>query len=432
MNRVLIISYYYPPSPAVGAIRLNGIAKYLPEFGWEPLVLTPKSAIPREIEKYPEVIETECADIVQLWKKRLHLDSQRGKSSSDFQLGSQQLRYNQGWLRTSTYKLFHELACYPDSAIGWHDPTVNVGNKLLSTNKFDAILSSALPATTHLIANSIKKKFDIPWLADYRDLWTQSHYYPYSAIRRVFESQLEKKNMATANVITTVSEPLAEQLRKVFPHKPVFSILNGFSPDLMQERSEDLTTKFTITYTGSLYNGLRNPESLFQAIRNLIDQKMLCLDDLEIRFFGPDSDKLLLNELIRSYGLLNIVNHYGQINRLEVLRRQQESQLLLLISRDHPDEVGVYTGKVFEYLAAQRPILSIGGPPGVVSELLENTKSGIHVTTVQELEQTLRHYYNEYKSRNGVKYEGLYAKIGKYDHRSMARKFAEVLTAMIK
>ena len=114
------------------------------------------------------------------------------------------------------------------------------------------------------------------------------------------------------------------------------------------------------------------------------------------------------------------------------MEKQRESQVLLLLLWDHPDEIGVYTGKIFEYLAAQRPVLAIGGPEGVVKDLLAETNAGVYATSVDDVKKALEEYYREYKLKGVVGYNGEKAEIDKYSQREMARKFAEVLGTLTR
>ena len=139
-----------------------------------------------------------------------------------------------------------------------------------------------------------------------------------------------------------------------------------------------------------------------------------------------------MNQDIEKYNLQYIVSDYGLVSRDIALFKQKESQLLLLLLWDHPSEVGVYTGKLFEYLASKRPILAIGGSKGVVNELLEETEAGYFVSSIEDIKNIIIKYYAEYKLNGHVSYKGNNSKIDKYSQKEMARKFAEVLDNSIK
>ena len=149
-----------------------------------------------------------------------------------------------------------------------------------------------------------------------------------------------------------------------------------------------------------------------------------------IDFYGYDEG--WLERDVERYGLQDIVNVHGLVPREKALKKQREAQILLLLTWNDPTERGVYTGKVFEYLAARRPILSMGISGGVVEELLKETNAGVHTSTQEELERALKKYYQEFKRKGRVGYCGISAKIERYSQREMARKFAVVLDTLAK
>lgn len=424
MKKVLIISYKFPPDPNVGGLRIRGLAKYLPEFGWEPIILT--TTLPETPNAQFRVIQTHYYDVIAPWKRRFGLRLEEGVYK---QLGLNPYK-NKKSLLNFILNFFKEIIVYPDAQKGWYPYAVEAGSEILKNETIDAIISSSTPVTCHFIANELKTKYKIPWIADLRDLWTQAPYYQYSFIRRFRETKMELKTLSRAEALVTVSKNLAETLGTLHKEKLIYAILNGFDPQEMNISHVDLTNKFTITYLGSLYHGKRDPSKLFKALQDLISEGKINPNDIEVRFYGQKED--WMEKEIEIYRLQGIVNEYGVIPRNIAVEKQRESQLLLLLMRDHPKEIGVYTSKIFEYLAAQRPILAIGSLEGVVNDLLEDTTAGIYATSVKDVKKALEEYYNEYKLKDNVSYKGERAKIDKYSHREMARKFAEVLGTLTR
>jgi len=424
MKKILIISYHFPPNTAVGGLRIQGLAKYLREFGWEAIILT--TALPDNSNTQFRVIQTPYYDVIGVWKKRFGLKPDEGVKK---QFGISTSK-NKRSLVDFILTFLSEFIAYPDAQKGWYNYAVEAGSELLSNESIDAMISSSKPETCHLIANKLKSKYKIPWIADLRDLWTKNYYYNYSPIRKLREKRLEIKTLSKADALVTVSVYLAEKLSTLHKGKHIYVIPNGYDPDEMNISPVDLTTKFTITHTGSLYQGKRDPAKLFEAIRDLISEEKLNPNEIEVRFYGPPED--WLENDIERYGLQNNVNWYGIIPRKVALEKQKESQLLLLLLWDHPEEIGVYTAKIFEYLAAQRPILAIGGPKGVVKDLLAETNAGVYATSVGDVKKALKNFYDEYKLKGNVEYKGERAKIDKYSQREMARKFAEVLDTLTR
>lgn len=423
-KRVLVVTYFFPPRPSVASLRLRGLAKYLPEFGWDPVILTP--VLPGEPDQRFQVVQTPFPrDVVTRLKKRLHL-------FPDKRLSKQPvipLVIREEKLKRRIRTFVSALISYPDRYKNWYHYGVETGHKLLREKQFDALLSSSGPVTTHLIAKELKMRNNIPWIADFRDLWTLNHNYPYGPLRKWFDKRLELKTISWADALVTVSEPEADKQGSLHRGKPVFAIPNGFDPDEVTQLQTPLTKEFTITYTGGLCDNKQNPTPLLRALHELIVEGLINPDITRVRFFGPP-EYWLEREIIK-HNLGDIVKQYGTVPRDVALARQRESQILLLLNWDDPREVGVYTGKLFDYLAAKRPILAIGGPKGVVSELLGETGAGVHVNSLDDLKVLLKSWYREYQLSGEVRYNADWKMVQKYSHREMARKFAEVLDGVV-
>lgn len=413
MKKVLIISFFFNNLEEIGSVRLRGLAKYLPEYGWEPTILTIKTDNKSELGS--RTVETEYSDLLANWESKLRLNSENIK------IKSKKNRKNFTGFLINTWL---EFFAYPDPEKNWYKPAVKAGSELLENEHFDAILSSSSPVTCHLVANELKKKYNIPWIADLRDLWSQNPYFDYSYIRNFFEKRLETNTLKNADVLTTVSEPLENELRKLHENKLIYTIYNGFDPNKVNTE-EYLTTKLSITYTGRLYQGKRDPEILFKALSELIYEDKINIYDFSINFYGNVEGWLI--EDIKRYDLESNVNICGLIPKEEVLKRQSQSQILLLLTWYDPKEFGTTTGKLFEYLAAKRPILSIGPSNGVVKNIITSTNSGVHLSKITEIKDQIQCYYEEYLKYERIEYNGFQKEIEKYSHVEMAKKFLKVL-----
>ena len=415
MKRVLIIAHLFHASP-----RIPGLAKYLPEFGWQPIILTtpigenPDSRFgpPNDFRANNRVIET------------YGYSSPYGKK----RLASKKYSRVRPFLKF-LYRYYREIAHYPDAEKGWKPFAVKAGDELLQNEDIDAMISSSSPVTTHIIAKELKKKHKIPWVADFQDLWTQNHNYPYTILRKLFEKKLEVKTLSMADALVTVSSPLTEKLKMLHKGKRIYAITNGFDPEKMSDGKANLTSKFTITYTGQIYTK-QDPSKLLVALKDLISKGAIDPNDVDVRFYGPENG--LLARKIEEYELSAIVRQCGIVSREISFEKQRESQLLLLLKWEDPRERGIYHLKVFEYLAARRPILATGGTDDVVKELLNETSAGIDAQTVEDVKSALRKLYAEYKLRGKISYQGNAEKVNKYSYREMARKFAEVINAILR
>ncbi len=418
-KRILIISFFSSDKRAYASVRINGFAKYLPQFGWEPVILTARSPFPPDSRF--NVVESDYEDIFKKWRLRFGLQSNENIKTI---FTNENTNIFKNTAINHLIQIGQEIIAYPDAYIGWKKFAVDCGSKLLEQNKFDAILSSSGPETCHLIANELKKKFEIPWIADFRDLWTESHFYRYSSIRRAVEKRLEIQTISYANALTTVSAPLLKKMEKIHKNKAVYIVPNGFDPDEVNPGS-NLKEKLIISYTGYIYQSRQDPEPLFIALKELDHQRRINLSDFRVDFYGYSEE--WLKRLVNNYGLNGIVSIHERISRDEAIRKQWESQILLLLSWRDPRERGVYTGKIFDYLAAQRPILSIGSSGGVVEELLRETNAGVHKSDIAGIENELERAYLEFMKKGSINYEGNIDKIYKYSHKEMTKKLVLVL-----
>ena len=262
-------------------------------------------------------------------------------------------------------------------------------------------------------------------MADFRDLWTQNLAATQIPVLALLEKRLERKTLSAADALVTVSQPWAERLRSRYSPKPVYSIANGFDPDDFLANEAVLSKQFSITYTGQLYQGKRDPTILLEVLQALISEGALSRNDLSVHFYGPIEP--WLPTLIERYGLTDIGQIHGSVSRDEALRVQAESQLLLLLGWSDPNETGQHTGKVFEYMGARRPILAVGGAPGVLTELLTETNTGLHATSKAQLRDFLISAYADFKRQGSVSYGGDEVAISQYTHRQMSSKFAGLL-----
>lgn len=418
MKKVLIISFAFLEQEASGSTRIRGLAKFLPEFGWDPKILTIK--FPGKSDPGFNIVETFYENKLKKLKENLGFETTEAVKD---QLGLPAYK-NKKLFIDYIYYFWNEIFCYPDLENNWYKFAVDAGKKLLENENFDAIISSSTPITSHLIAKTLKNKYRIPWIADFRDLWTQNHYYSHTPIRRLIERKLEIKTLARADALVTISPYLADKLKELH-NKRVYSITNGFSDEETYRNDVKLTKKFTITYTGSLYLSKRDPIKLFQALNELILKKIVDSKDIEIRFYGVKES--WLEEEIKSFNLEKIAKWYGYVDRMTALKKQRESQLLLLLLWDHPEERNIATGKLFDYLGSKRPILAIGGSKGFVKEILDETNTGIFVISIDEIKNYLINSYQEWKRNGQTSYHGNMSNVNKYSHREMAKKFSEVL-----
>jgi glycosyltransferase involved in cell wall biosynthesis len=382
--KILLVSYFFPPMNVIGAVRVGKFAKYLLEAGHDVRVLTAHddSFLPGLAVEIPE--ENICytkpfrVNILPLTIMRAFT----GISKSD--LGTEPPRGAIAGLG----KLYRTILNFPDGQIGWMPAALRAGSRIIEDWHPDLIYASAVPFTSLMISASLSKRHKIPYVAELRDLWVDSHYYDYPLWRRVLETWLERRSLEQAAAIVTVSEPLADTLRTKYGIQTAVA-LNGFDPDDFPNApscGNDSGKILRIVYTGIIYPGRRDPTPLFQALRDMGEER----NAYRVEFYGRRLNDV--RELAKAFGIDDVVEIKGQVTYNEVMKIQHDSDILLLLLWDTPEEHGVYTGKLFEYLGAGRPILSLGLNNGVAANLIQSRYAGCVSNAPDRIASQLRQW----------------------------------------
>lgn len=430
MKKVLIITNIAHASP-----RVPGLIKYLHEFGWEAILLT------HSLDRYGErvwfddivkktrtrIIETPYWDVIGTWKKRLGF---KPEQRVRYDLKATLHRTFQRSLLDFVFNTFLACIAYPDEDKGWLTTGSRAGERLLENERVDVILSSSSPVTAHLIAQKLKERYQISWIADFRDLWTQNYAYPFPFMRKFFERRLEVKTIRSASLLVTVATALAQRLQELHKVKEIHVVTNGFDPETTNFTPATLTKKFTICYTGQVYPHKQNVALFFSALSELISDGSILQSNVEVNFYGV-LDPSVRHE-IETHDKFGVFKYGGKLSRDEVLTKQRTGQILLVLNWEDTKQKGVYTTKLFEYLAARRPILASGGmAQDVVAEVLAHTQAGIHCPSKEDIKRSLTKWYQEYLETGTVTYRGNQEKIEQYSYREMARKFAALFNQLI-
>jgi hypothetical protein len=253
----------------------------------------------------------------------------------------------------------------------------------------------------------------------------QNHDYPYGPVRRAIERALERRTMRSADSLVTVAPPLAAQLASLHGTKAV-SLTNGYDPEGFGS-APPLTGKFTITYTGQINLKRQDPLKILLALKELMAEGRIREEDLELRFFGPESK--LVNFYVAQQNAASYVRQYGVCPLEEAHQRQQESQVLVLFNWEEKRQKGLYTQKIFDYLGAGRPILATGGFRGDVrEELLRETNAGTYATDAAEIKEAVLEYYRQFREHGKTTYAGN-GNVVRYGYPWLAGQLAGILDA---
>lgn len=426
MKRVLIITYYWPPSGGAGVQRWLKFSKYLPEFGWQPVVYTVENGeLPSEDKSLMSDIPDEAEILKQpIWEPYDAYKKFVGRKKDD--------KINAGFISENKKSGFTDkIAVWirgnlfiPDARKYWIKPSVKYLLKYLKENKVDAIVSTGPPHSMHLIAMQLKRKTGLKWIADFRDPWTNIDFYKDLKLTSFADKKhkrLEKKVLENADGVIAVGKTLGQELYELGAND-VHVITNGFDSEINKENNIILDSKISIAHIGSM-TITRNPENLWKAIKELIKEDPALKDKLEIKLVGKVDIGVI--ESIESYGLKYLLNKIDYLPHDEVVIEQQKTHILLLVINNTPNSKGILTGKVFEYMASGRPILAIGPEDGDVAEVLEQTGLG-EVIDYNDY-QGIKHFISEYLSGEKGAYQGLPTEVMKFHRRALTKELVDLL-----
>lgn len=438
MKKVLIITYYWPPMGGGGVQRWLKTTKYLRDFGWEPVIFTTENgeaSVTDEtmLAEIPEGIETLKVPIWEpfsLYKKLLgkSKDEKIAPGMGQQSKGNSSLQKLSVWVRGNFF--------IPDARMFWIKPSSKFLIQYLKEKKIDAIISTGPPHSTHLIALNVTKKHPVPWVADFRDPWTNIDFYHKLMLTKWADKKhrkLEQKVLKKATSIVTVSWSWAKDFEKLID-KDIQVITNGFDPmDFENSDNKILDAKFTITHAGSL-NEDRNPKILWKVLNELKNEIPDFGQDLEIKFIGQIDVSAL--EDISKHHLDSNLNKIDHLAHHLVIKELLKSQLLLLPLNDVPNIDGVVPGKLYEYLGAKRPIVCIGKPTGDSAKIVLESKAGVVANFNDDvtLKKAITEYYYLYKKQNlHISSEPLIAiGVEKYSRKKLAGDFANLLNRITK
>jgi len=424
MKKILIISYYYHNDEIIGAIRIRNIIKYLLTNNYKIFLITQGI---NSIIYMDKLIIHNIKDITPNDKLKMFLKIKKNQTiSSHYKIK----RYkNKTSIIENIFKIWEEIFYYPDITKNWIKPTFNIAKEIIKNNNIDIILSSAHPLSTHIVSSKLKNEYNIPWIADFRDLWTQNHYYRYSRIRKYFEKKLEINTMKNADIIITTTNSFKKKIEQLHKNKKIISIESGFNKSIINYNNKFKSNKISIVYTGALYQGKRDPEILFKVLRKLSKRKNIDINKFEINFYGPYEQ--WLEDDVTKYNLSMIVRFHGRVLRKEALNKQRNAQILLLLTWNNPEEKGVIPGKVFDYLAARRPILSLGSSKAEGVKIIERTRAGIHCKDENELERYLLDRYDEFINKSSIEYKGIDEKVMRFSSDRMGKQFETIIEDLL-
>jgi len=361
--KVLIVSLYFPPAGGGGVQRPLKFATHLPELGIETHVLAPDD--PKWIHRDDELQPPTLA-----WVHRARYIGPKGRKPAE------ELHGTQGLERISRQaELFGRRFLVPDENVSWNLTAIPAAIRIVRNEGIDVVVTTSPPSSVHLIGAAVKRATGVKWVADLRDSVVA---HPHRSAERLIVRAKEQGEHAvarliahSADAITCVSDAIAEEMRERSPRGPVLTIANGSDFDDFAGLDHQPSDRFRLTHAGSFF-GKRDPRPFLTAL------KQSGLEDVVVRFLGDfraaDREWAEGLELGDRFELIP----YAPRRRSLELQRDSEA-LLLLIPEAGGRGKGVLSGKVFEYLAAERPILAVVPPDGAAAGLIRETGAGVVV-----------------------------------------------------
>lgn len=428
MTRAIIITYYWPPAGGPGVQRWLKFVKYFREFGIEPLVFVPKNP------SYPLVDENFSAEIppdIEIIKFPINEPYRWARLFSK----KKTRQMSSGIMPKKKPSFLERLLLFirgnlfiPDARVGWVRPSVKFLKRYVAQNPVDVIITTGPPHSLHLIGMQLQKKMDIKWIADFRDPWTTIHYHKSLRLTQASEKKhklLEAEVLNSADRIVVTSPSTKKEFSALTP-KPITVITNGH--DLAEAGHTTVDASFSISHIGSLLSE-RNPVLLWRVLSEISNADTSFRADLQLNFAGAVSGEV--EESLRQHGLLDHCFFLGYVPHAKAVALQRKSQLLLLVEMDRQETRAIIPGKLFEYLAARRPILAIGPAGSDMEGIIQETGAGKFFTYNEEarMKEELLQLYRKYKTgKLQVQAQG----IEKYSRRALTESMASVIKDLQK
>ena len=393
-----MIAYYFPPVGGIGAAgaqRTLKFAKYLPDYGWKPTVLTVKtsqyesylaldSTLLNRVDPRTLIVRTSVIRWLTAVLKAKHwvlnrvCTDTRATQTEELRSGSLAVSIrSQAWyarMKDAITDLFE----IPDEEIGWSVPAIIAGLRAIKVDSIEAIFSTGRPWTSHLIGIALKRLTGARLVVDFRDPWiTNPFRLQYSQFRSRAEKYLEAKVIEEADLVIANTRELAEEFKARYAFQPktkFLSLLNGFDPaDYGRAHPESApASTFTIIHTGFLY-GQRDPKSFLDAVRMVLDENRIPRETLKVLFVGNVELPYNLANYVKDLGLSDVVSLYPQISYQESLGYLQKASAALLLQPGTKTQV---PSKLFDYIGAAKPVLAISPRGGATYNLVDSEKLG--------------------------------------------------------
>ena len=435
MKRVLVITYYWPPSGGSGVQRWVKFAKYLPQEGWQPVIYTPENpeytavdhTLSAEIPHEAEIIRRPILEPYGVYRRLMGKGASTdmktltagaaGGAVTEISGGKKTFRQRLSlWIRGNLF--------VPDPRVGWVRPSVRFLKKYLAEHPVDVIVTTGPPHSMHLIGQALHRELGLPWIPDFRDPWSRMYYLKHLPMtgrtwRRL--RAMEQSVLDECSAVLAVT-PLVQEEFRAQTATPVEMITNGYDGGDFDQRVEP-DGLFNVVHTGLLASD-GNPLNLWKVLGAKAWADPEFRKALRLRFAGKVDREVY--RAVEDAGLKDNIVDLGYCDHLTAVREQLAATVLILPLRNDPEYRPILPGKLFEYLASRRPVLGIGQTDGAMARVLEETGAGATVGW-DDLKGTgafIDRAWEQYRS-GGVPSVG--GDITRFSRRSLTRRLAALL-----
>jgi len=427
-KKVLVITYYWPPAGGIAVQRWVKFCKYLSEYGWQPIVFTVSNGHYQMLDN-SMAKDAEKLTVIRrpIWEPYRLYKIFSGKTTGN--LNPDEIRPDENVSLTKKISIWIRSNFFiPDARKFWIKPSIKFLNDFLTENKIDAIVSTGPPHSAHLIALGLKKKRNLPWLADFRDPWTTMDYYRELLLTNWADRKhhrLEKEILNVADAVTVVGRGMKEEF-DLKRGTPVTVVTNGFDESDFDIDPVPLVREFSIVHMGSFFARI-NPNGLWQALADLKKENHPLIQKLKIKLTGRVAPSVI--EDIKANGLEEFLQLQAFVPHEDAIGQMKSAAVLLLCV--YEENKFIVTGKLFEYLASNRPILFTGAKDGDAAQIVLETESGpvFSRTEVSAIKRRLVLLFDQFERGEGQMKPN---RLEKYSHRQLSKQIAEELNRIAK